>query len=127
MRTRCVCLQAVAGNASLAVSYTFMAIVLHRTDVADFISDARCGENGNCGGASANMSVLGPMLRTRHTGSQRCPLCARVCPLADYDVNVSIPVCEGLDYTSNGSSSPGFAVACNQVAGLGAFEMPCVT
>ncbi len=43
--------QAVAGNASLTVSYTFTAIVLHRTDVADYTFDARCGENSNCGGA----------------------------------------------------------------------------
>ena len=46
-----VLVQAVAGNASLTVSYTFTVIVLHRTDVTDHTSDARCGENSNWGGA----------------------------------------------------------------------------
>ncbi len=45
---------------------------------------------------------------------------------------MSVAVCEGLDYTSNGSSSPGFSVACNLEAGLGVMLMPflvvnCVT
>ena len=46
-----VLVQAVAGTASLTVSYTFTVIVLHRTDVTDHTSDARCGENSNWGGA----------------------------------------------------------------------------